>query len=138
MTVDEDNGTVTVCLVKRSPTSGPVVVDVTSRELSPVDADSMLSSCFFTLLYHSPLTAGPSDFMATTNRVTFPAEAGQVCTEFPIVNDTIGLEETEDFRVTFNIVEGPGVVGSQPNTTVHIVDDDRKLNHNCVLNVKQL
>ena len=38
--VDEDNGTVTVCLEKNSVTESDITVTFTARPLSPVEANS--------------------------------------------------------------------------------------------------
>lgn len=50
--VDEDNGTVTVCLVKSGPTSRDLQLNVTSRELTPPDAVGVYTFC--SVFFHTP------------------------------------------------------------------------------------
>ena len=128
VTVDEDNGTVTICLTKSATTSSDVTISVTARELSPVDADCKLQTLPTLNLPTRELAylPAPSDFIAEEKMIVFPMAAGRVCTSFDIVNDTIGLEGTEDFMVSFNITGGGPASPGIDTATVHIVDDDRK------------
>ena len=69
--------------------------------------------------------ADGQDFTAGSVDLVFPADATELCTTVPILNDTIAGEGDEEFTVEFTL--DPGTSGVQPGrtmSTVTIIDND--------------
>ena len=74
--------------------------------------------------------AAGQDFIAGSVNLVFPANATELCTTVPILNDTIAGEGDEEFTVDFTL--DPGTSGVQPGrttSTVTIIDNDGERVH---------
>lgn len=65
-------------------------------------------------------TADNLDYVPETQTVTFRAGTSRACTSFQIIDDTIALEENEQFRVDF--VDPSSTL--METACVTIIDDD--------------
>lgn len=82
--------------------------------------DTDISSCF----NNYTVTSDGEDFTGITAvPVTIPASGTMACTDIPIIDDDLALEEDESFGVTLDTP--PGIPSSSPDaSTVTIIDND--------------
>ena len=134
-TVNEDNGTVFVCLTKNITTQGDITITFDAEEEAgvPNPADGELRQQYihtYTLFNCTciKLRADEEDFQPGLRTIIFPGGSSKTCGEVPIKNDN-NPENNEVFMVTFraeNLVIPPRPDLPAPVAEVTIIDDDRK------------
>ena len=70
----------------------------------------------------------PEDFVAETESLTFPPGEDCVCFNTTVIDDEIGLEGDEQFRVIFGVTNGASV-GDISEACVTIIENDSMLLH---------